>query len=464
VKILVSDDEPDIRQLLSITLSRMGLNPYCTENVAQAYESLKQHEFQLCITDLKLPDGSGLDIVEHITNNYSRTPVIVITAHGSMDIAIKSMKLGAFDFINKPVDLHNLRQLITNATATNQPKEKEAIDGIIGISLPIQSLKQKIEQVSRSQAPIFITGESGSGKEVVARAVHSSSARKSQPFIAINCGAIPKELMESELFGHEKGSFTGAHQDKQGLFQAAHGGTLLLDEIADLPLDMQVKLLRVIQEKNVRPVGSQTEIPVDVRVISATHQNLLDAVSKGVFRSDLYYRVNVIEIVVPPLREKPDDIPLLSDFILAKIARQNDHVKYQINSDALHALQKYSFPGNIRELENILERACALANNQNISAEHLLLSTFVHNVVSATESEPTVSIAPDTTEKNSSHMFNVNTETIDGHLEKIEKGILLNALNINRWNRTSTAKTLGISFRSLRYRLKKLKIDIDNDG
>jgi len=456
-KILVIDDEPDIRQLLSITLSRMGLTAYCAENVTQAYDTLKQHTFQLCITDLRLPDGSGLDIVKFITVNHPRTPVIVITAHGSMDIAINAMKLGAFDFINKPVDLHNLRQLITNATAVNSSKEKEATDNIIGVSQSIQLLKQKIEQISRSQAPIFITGESGSGKEVVARAIHQSSPRKNQPFIAINCGAIPKELMESEFFGHKKGSFTGAHQDKQGLFQAAHGGTLLLDEIADLPLEMQVKLLRVIQEKSIRPIGSQTELSVDVRIISATHQNLLDAVSKGLFRSDLYYRVNVIEILVPPLREKLDDIPLLSDFILHKIARQNNNIKYQINNATLQALQAYDFPGNIRELENILERACALTSDEHIHIEHLLLTAPVEKVLNT---PPQIS-----SEKKQSHKtaFDASTESIDEHLENIEKNILLDALNNNRWNRTSTAKTLGISFRSLRYRLKKLKIDVDND-
>jgi two-component system response regulator PilR (NtrC family) len=455
-KILVIDDEPDIRQLLSITLSRMGLTAYCAENVAQAYDTLKQHTFQLCITDLRLPDGSGLDIVKFITANHPRTPVIVITAHGSMDIAINAMKLGAFDFINKPVDLHNLRQLITNATVAGSPEEKKATDNIIGLSQSIILLKQKIEQVSRSQAAIFITGESGSGKEVVARAIHQSSSRKSQPFIAINCGAIPKELMESEFFGHKKGSFTGAHQDKQGLFQAAHGGTLLLDEIADLPLEMQVKLLRVIQEKCIRPIGSQTETSVDVRIISATHQNLFDAVSKGMFRSDLYYRVNVIEILVPPLREKLDDIPLLSDFILHKIARQNNNIKHHINSATLQALQAYDFPGNIRELENILERACALTSDEHIHIEHLLLTTSV---------EKTLNASPQTAskkEQNHNITFDASTESIDEYLENIEKNILLDALNNNRWNRTSTAKTLGISFRSLRYRLKKLKIDVDN--
>jgi len=463
--ILVVDDEPDIRQLLSITLSRMGLTAHCAENVEQARDALKKHAFQLCITDLKLPDGSGLDIVKHISVDYPDTPVIVITAHGSMDIAINAMKLGAFDFINKPVDLHNLRQLITNATTSNTPLEKTAIDGIIGISEPIKVLKQKIEQVSRSQAPIFITGESGSGKEVVARAIHRSSARKNQPFIAINCGAIPKELMESEFFGHTKGSFTGAHQDKQGLFQAAHGGTLLLDEIADLPLDMQVKLLRVIQEKSIRPIGSQKEISVDVRIISATHQNLLEAVNKGLFRSDLYYRINVIDIVVPPLRDKPDDIQLLSAFILDKIAQQNNHTAYRINPDALEALQAYSFPGNIRELENILERACALTENAFIQTENLYFSNQpLPNITIGNGENVKLTNENHIEQRNISSStishYEPEQQSIDEYLASIEKKALLDALEKNRWNRTATAKYLGITFRSLRYRLKKLGLDV----
>jgi two-component system response regulator PilR (NtrC family) len=461
-KILVIDDEPDIRQLLSITLHRMGFDVDTAENVSLAYKALESDTYILCITDLRLPDGSGLDIVTHITDKHAHTPVIVVTAHGSMDIAVTAMKLGAFDFINKPFDLNNLRQLINNAVSTSSPKETNALDNIIGQSSPIHLLKEKIIQVSRSQAPVFITGESGSGKEVVANAIHTSSSRKGSPFIAINCGAIPRELMESEFFGHKKGSFTGAHQDKQGLFQAADGGTLLLDEIADLPLEMQVKLLRVIQEKSIRPIGSSIELPVDVRIISATHQNLLEAVNNSTFRSDLYYRLNVIDIFVPPLRDKLDDIPLLSDFILEKIARQNNNAKHLVNSDALHALQTYTFPGNIRELENILERACALANNQNINAEHLLLATPTH-IVATRENQLIVPVTDDIKENNNEYIFNKNAETIDEHLEKIEKNILLNALNNNRWNRTSAAKTLGISFRSLRYRLKKLKIDIDSD-
>jgi len=460
-KILILDDEPDIRQLLSITLNRMGLDADTVENIEQAYRALESDTYALCITDLKLPDGSGLDIVAHITAKYSGTPVIVITAHGSMDIAIKAMKFGAFDFINKPFDLKDLRQLINNAISATPTRKENALDNIIGLSLSVHLLKEKIAQVSRSQAPIFIAGESGSGKEVVAHAIHACSSRKARPFIAINCGAIPKELMESEFFGHKKGSFTGAHQDKQGLFQAADGGTLLLDEIADLPLDMQVKLLRVIQEKSIRPVGSQSEISIDVRILSATHKNIAAAVNNNTFRSDLYYRLNVIDISVPPLREKLDDIPLLSDFILKKIALRNNCTTNAISNTALQKLQTYDFPGNIRELENILERACALAADQMIDTHHLLLPTLrikekeelAHHITPTTSSTTTVI--------NDSNAYDSSIESIDSFLENIEKNILLTTLERSRWNRTAAAKRLGISFRSLRYRLKKLALDTD---
>ncbi len=457
--ILVVDDEPDIRQLLSITLSRMGYTSLCTENTKQAYDALNSQSFNLCISDLKLPDGSGLDIVEYIKKKDPQLPVIVITAHGSMDAAIRAMKLGAFDFINKPFDLKNLRALIENAIAVKQEYEPDN-KNIIGMSDAIKQLQKKIHQVSRSQAPIFINGESGSGKELVARAIHSSSARKSQPFIAINCGAIPKELMESEFFGHQKGSFTGAHQDKQGLFQAANGGTLLLDEIADLPLDMQVKLLRVIQEKCIRPIGTQLEIPVDIRLISATHQNLLEKVNEGAFRNDLFYRVNVIDIHVPPLRDRLDDVALLSTFILGKISQQNNAHNHKITASALQLLETYRYPGNIRELENILERACALSEGAYIEPEHLLLP----KVLEDTSTEITQVHTEEKIEDNAHSSYDASAQSIDDYLENIEKDILLDSLNNSRWNRTATAKILGISFRSLRYRLKKLGIDIDNNS
>jgi two-component system response regulator PilR (NtrC family) len=466
-KILVIDDEPDIRQLLSITLSRMGFTPYCAGNIKHATAILNEEEFSLCLSDLKLPDGSGLDFVKAAQVTHPNLPIIVITAHGSMDIAVTAMKYGAFDFINKPVDLHYLRTLITNALSSQSPMAptSELIPEIIGESVTTLALKEKIIKVSRSQAPVFIFGESGSGKELVARAIHSHSSRKEQPFIAVNCGAIPKELMESEFFGHTKGSFTGATQDKQGLFQAADGGTLLLDEIADLPLDMQVKLLRAIQQKMIRPVGSQSEKSIDVRIVSATHQNLSEAVAKGVFRSDLFYRINVIEISVPPLRQRIDDIHLLSHFILEKIAKQNALTSYQISDAAIQLLETYNFPGNIRELENILERACALAEDNKIHTDNLLFSEqMLSNIEKQLPSDSNQVFATKeiSIEHGLHNTYNEELESIDQHLDSIEKNILLTALEKYRWNRTTTAKALGISFRSLRYRLKKLHIDVDN--
>ncbi|MFT5419518.1 MAG: two-component system response regulator PilR (NtrC family) [Candidatus Endobugula sp.] len=459
--ILVIDDEPDIRQLLSITLSRMGFSSHCVENLAQSFQALNEHDFQLCLTDLKLPDGSGLDFVKKVQTEYPKLPVIVITAHGSMDIAIQAMKHGAFDFINKPVDLQHLRALISNALSSQHAfVENAPISEIIGDSTTTQQLKEKINKVSKSQAPVFISGESGSGKELVARAIHQHSSRKDQTFIAVNCGAIPTELMESEFFGHSKGSFTGAHQDKKGLFQAANGGTLLLDEIADLPLDMQVKLLRVIQEKTIRPIGSPIEMPIDVRILSATHQNLPKAVEEGIFRNDLFYRVNVIEIVVPPLRERVSDIELISNAILTKIAQRNSSPIHTITASAIHTLKTYAFPGNIRELENILERACVLAEQSVIDTEDLVFSKQP-TVISL----PTIPIENATTNiegvDDPSLSYDPSTQSIDDYLDGIEKNILLRTLERNRWNRTATAKTLGLTFRSLRYRLKKLEIEVD---
>ncbi len=465
--VLVIDDEPDIRQLLSITLQRMGLTPYLAENIQQAHEALAEHEFQLCLSDLRLPDGSGLDIVNHLQTHQPNVPVIVITAHGSMDIAIKAMKLGAFDFINKPIDLQHLRSLINNAISTTSQVKDDVIPEIIGDCATTVTLKKEILKVSRSQAPVFIFGESGSGKELVARAIHNHSSRKNQPFIAINCGAIPKELMESEFFGHMKGSFTGAYEDKKGLFQTADGGTLLLDEIADLPLDMQVKLLRVIQEKTVRPVGAQKEIPFDVRIISATHKNLIDAVEAGLFRNDLFYRVNVININIPPLRERKDDIISLATFLLGKISERNNEPPYKLTKAALGALTQYHFPGNIRELENTLERACALSENHAINTENLIFSGQARDIngthAASTSTDNTEIIDTDLIENSDARLlsehYNPEEESIDSYLATIEKSILLKSLNKNRWNRTATAKELGITFRSIRYRLKKLGID-----
>lgn len=487
--ILIIDDEPDIRGLLSMTLERMGYSTNCSNNISHAQDLLAENHYDLCLTDLKLPDGSGIDIVKQIQQNNTPTPVIVITAHGSMDIAIEAMKYGAFDFINKPVDLKNLRSLINNAlSSTDNIPTQSSINDLVGESVSAITLKNNIAKVARSQAPVFIHGESGSGKELVARAIHKASSRNKDNFIAVNCGAIPRELMESEFFGHLKGSFTGAHQDKQGLFQSAEGGTLFLDEVADLPIEMQVKLLRAIQEKTIRPVGSQKEMAINVRILSATHKNLFTEIKENRFRNDLYYRINVIEINVPSLRERQTDIPLLTTSLLKKIADKNNESISQITSNALDTLNHYSFPGNVRELENILERASALCNNNTIHThdlqlnqnrtEHVNSSFHLGQQAPAIDNELTQSyqgitnnedIFGDTSENNSERksqttnkqIYNANEEPLDSYLDKIEKNIILDHLEKQRWNRTSTAKTLGITFRSLRYRMKKLGIDDD---
>ncbi|MGH1485086.1 MAG: sigma-54-dependent transcriptional regulator [Cellvibrionaceae bacterium] len=461
-KILVIDDEPDIRGLLSMTIERMGHHAICAETVAKGRSILAEEKFDLCLTDLRLPDGSGIEIVKLIQDKHTQTPVIVITAHGSMDIAIDAMKNGAFDFINKPVDLSNLRKLINSAL--NTPKQKinsETASDIIGDSPAALNLKKNISKVSRSQAPVFICGESGSGKELVARSIHSFSSRYNKPFIAVNCGAIPKELMESEFFGHTKGSFTGAIQDKQGLFQSAEGGTLFLDEVADLPMDMQVKLLRAIQEKTIRAVGAQIETRIDVRILSATHKQLLDEIQRGNFRNDLYYRINVIEINVPPLRQRLEDIEILTNKLLKKISSKNNSNLITISKSALSLLKDYSFPGNVRELENILERASALCDEGNIDAANLQLTPLIKAEPKSSE----ISIENDTKQllgldgPSTIAPFNSDKLSIDEYLDNIEKSIILEKLEQNRWNRTTTAKVLKITFRSLRYRMKKLGID-----
>lgn len=459
--ILIIDDEPDIRGLLSMTIERMGHNTVCAANIKDAKAQLSNQTFSLCLTDLKLPDGSGIDIVGQIQSQTPNTPVIVITAHGSIDIAIEAMKCGAFDFINKPVDLTHLRNLISNAL--NSQQQTIHIDGtkdIAGNSPLTKNLREQILKVARSQAPVFIQGESGSGKELVARAIHKSSNRHNKPFIAVNCGAIPRELMESEFFGHTKGSFTGAHQDKLGLFQSAEGGTLFLDEVADLPMEMQVKLLRALQEKMIRPVGAQKEIAIDIRILSATHKNLMAAINEGLFRNDLYYRINVIEINVPALRQRVEDIKLLTTTLLSKISKKNKTADTSISKEAISALQNYAFPGNVRELENILERASALCNEDNIELSDLQFQGGQTSITEYKVSEQQAHTGNGKPVKNG-NKFNPNEISLDEYLDNIEKDIILDHLEQNRWNRTTTAKVLGITFRSLRYRLKKLGIDDD---
>ncbi|MGZ8180630.1 MAG: sigma-54-dependent transcriptional regulator [Methylobacter sp.] len=440
---LIVDDEPDIRELLEITLNRMDIQTCCAENIAGAKTLLQQKPFDLCLTDMKLPDGNGLELVDFIQTLSGPIPVAVITAHGNMESAILAMKKGAFDFVSKPVDLSTLRLLVNNAlklSGASATKERRSRHTLLGESLIMQEIRAKIDKLARSQAPVYISGESGSGKELVARLIHQQSSRSDHAFVAINCGAIPHELMESEFFGHKKGSFTGALSDKKGFFQAAEGGTLFLDEVADLPLSLQVKLLRAIQEKRIRPVGEQQEIPVDIRLLSATHKNLSDMVRDGSFRQDLYYRINVIDLHVPPLRDRPGDIPALVEHILAKLTGANKQDRPALSATALAALQLYRFPGNVRELENILERALALYDGNCIESDDLNLPIDGHKVAKSPEYDPTLG-------------------TLQEHLEKIERKAIALALEENQWNKMAAAKQLGLSFRSLRYRLKKLEME-----
>ncbi len=452
---LVVDDERDIRELLVLTLGRMGLRINTAANLAEARELLASNPYDLCITDMRLPDGNGIELVTEIAQHYPRTPVAMITAFGSMDLAVEALKAGAFDFVSKPVDISVLRGLVKHALELNNAERPRAVtpgeqsSRLLGHSQPMETLRATLGKVARSQAPVYILGESGVGKELVARTIHEQGARAAGPFIPVNCGAIPSELMESEFFGHKKGSFTGAHADKPGLFQAAHGGTLFLDEVAELPLQMQVKLLRAIQEKSVRPVGASAEIPVDVRILSATHKDLAHLVDEGRFRHDLYYRINVIELRVPPLRERHEDLTELAASILARLARNHGCAIPLLAPSALDALAHYSFPGNVRELENILERALALAESDSIGAADLRLPQAATRAPGAAAG-PLVEAVVDLPAGNAA---------LPSYIEQMERTAIQRALEENRWNKTRTAAQLGITFRALRYKLKKLGME-----
>lgn len=442
-RVLVIDDEDDIRELLDMTLSRMGLDTDCAASVAEAKRFLAENAYSLCLTDMRLPDGDGLELVRYIGEQCRDLPVAVITAHGSMENAVSALKAGAFDYVPKPVPLEQLRALIKSVL--NLPARGAAETGaggrtLLGESPAIRQARDMIMKVARSQAPVYISGESGSGKELAARLVHMQGARHTQSFIAVNCGAIPENLMESEFFGYKKGAFTGADADRDGFFQAAHGGTLFLDEVADLPLAMQVKLLRAIQEKRVRKVGAPAEDDVDVRIISATHQNLKELVSAGRFRQDLFYRLNVIELRMPPLRECREDIPLLAEHILSRLARTSDLSSPHLTKAALQTLSEYPFPGNVRELENILERALALVAGKEIDVCDLYLSPMIEHE----EAAP----LPGSVDR-----------PLQDYLDEIEKQAILEALQKTRFNRTAAAKLLGVTFRSLRYRMERLGLN-----
>jgi two-component system, NtrC family, response regulator PilR len=443
IRVLVVDDESDIRELLDMTLARMGLACDCAANIAEARNLLEQHAYRLCLTDMRMPDGDGIELVRHIEAHCPTVPVAVITAHGSTENAVAALKAGAFDYLSKPVSLAQLRTLVKSALAL--PESREMPIGreceLTGNSPPMVQIRGMIAKVARSEAPIYISGESGSGKELAARLIHRESARSQGAFVAVNCGAIPENLMESEFFGYRKGAFTGAEAEREGFFQAADGGTLFLDEVADLPLTMQVKLLRAIQEKRVRRVGATSEDPVNVRIICATHQNLRRLVDEERFRQDLFFRINVIEIQMPALRECREDIPVLVSHVLEKLAASSQDPLPVVTPRALEALQAYDFPGNVRELENILERALALHGDGRIDVQDLQLQA---TKVGAGET---------------AEVGEFGGQSLQDFLDAQEKQAILSALNKTRFNRTAAARLLGVTFRSLRYRMERLGLN-----
>ena len=440
-RVLVVDDESDIRELLTITVGRMGLASLEAGTVAQAKSVLRDNTVDLCLTDMRLPDGNGIELVKFIHTEFSHVPVAVITAHGNIESAVEALKAGAFDFVSKPLDLNDLRSLILAAlrTAGTGSPTTSRNRTLIGSSPAIVAMREQIGRVARSQAPVYISGESGTGKELVARMIHDQSSRSSGPFVPVNCGAISPDLIESELFGHRKGAFTGAHTDRIGLFEAADGGTLFLDEVADLPVSMQVKLLRAIQEKAVRPVGAAKEVPVDTRILSATHKSLANMVSNGQFRQDLFYRINVIQLEVPPLRERRDDIHAFADHFVARIAAGLGQTKPQISDEARAKLFTYDYPGNVRELENILERAVALSDGRRIMASDLgMLAVPAQNTGS---------------------IWSLAGRTLDEFLADAEVGAIESALEQADGNKSQAARALGLKLGALRYRMQKLGMD-----
>ena len=467
---LVVDDEPDLRELLSLTLTRMGVTVDTAEDLAEARHKLSSNQYDFCLTDMRLPDGNGLSLIKQVNRDQPELPIAMITAYGKVEDAVTALKYGAFDFVSKPVNLDDLRNLVrtaikmrhddaekaagkqdqaerpsnasanTPSTENDHSRQNAILERMIGRSEPIQKVRQTIIKLARSQAPVLISGDSGTGKELAASLIHDLGPRSEQPFVAVNCGAIPTELMESEFFGHMKGSFTGADADKEGLFHSANGGTLFLDEVADLPINMQVKLLRVIQEKRVRPIGGKSELPIDVRILSASHKPLKPLVESNAFRSDLYFRLNVIELNLPGLAQRRSDIPLLVEHFLTLIAEQWGEPARKLTEDAMHDLQQHHYSGNVRELFNVLQRAVTLCEGEVISTDDLQLER------TQLDTSDNVSANP-------------GDHGLDDYMENIEKRILENALKDARYNKTEAARRLGITFRSLRYKLDKYNIE-----
>ncbi len=463
--VLLVDDEQDLCMLMQMSLSRMGIKTHMAHHLQQAKYFFNEYKYDACITDLNLPDGSGLELVKHVSQHYPNTPIAVLTAYGNMEIAIASLKAGAFDFVSKPINQIHLQQLLQKALHVPQ-LPKEAVDipldesMLIGDSLVIRQLRESIKKIARSQAPVFITGESGTGKEVVANLIHKLSNRSDSPFIAINCGAISEDLMESELFGHKKGCFSGALHDKQGLIQAANGGTLFLDEIAELSLPMQAKLLRAVQEKKIRPLGSDTEIEVDFRIISASHQNIEALVEQGKFRHDLFFRIHVMDILLPPLRHRDRDILILADYFIQQICTEWKVSPKRLTEEAKAFLLVQYYSGNVRELRNIIEKAITMCDEEYLDTQHLQPAPLRGGIKSEVYEPVQAKVAP---VEPVDRAQPIPEEGLEQYLEKVEKEVLLSALNQTHWNRTLAAKKLGMTFRSLRYRLKKFGLDTDED-